>query len=638
MYGWSGEIIYVDLTEGKVRKEPLSKELGENYLGARGTNVKLLWDLTAPGIDPLSPENALIFGVGPLTGTPVPTSGRTTITAKSPVTNLYVKVSMGGGFSGPLKFAGYDNIVFLGRSEKPVFLWIDDDTVELMDAGHLWGLDVRETDRTLKKELGDRGVRVSCIGPAGENLVRVAAIMCSVYNAGARSGVGAVMGSKNLKAIAVRGTGVVKVKDPERLMEIVLPVIEKLRVRPSPYGTSGLVNMLNDTHTLPTRNFTAGRLDDGYQISGEYFVEGGYRPRRIGCFSCIRGCHLYTEVKEGPYTCHSGGPEYETCFALGSSTCVTETEALLKANELCNLMGLDTISTGIIIAWAMESYERGVLTKDDTDGLDLNFGNGESLVKLVPMIARREGKIGALLAEGAMRAAKKVGKDSLKWALVNSKGLEISGVDTRTYKTRALSYSVNPKGPDHLIHQVSNRPEVVIQATGDLDYKPPTTSKQDAQIVAWYADRYAVTDALGLCSFTGDVIHTNAEVMAEMYSAVTGVEVSPEELMTIGRRMYTLERCYNVREGLDRRLDDVPYRLMYEPVTWEMPRISSIIRGWQVEKGARSSPEQIKEQLDEYYKLMGWDLETGYPRRETLVKLGLKDVVEQLENVVKRLP
>ena len=637
MYGWGGEILYVDLTEGEIRKEALSKELREKFIGARGINIKLLWDLQKPGIDPLSPENVLIYGVGPLTGSTVPTSGRTTITAKSPVTNLYVKVSMGGAFSGALKFAGYDNIVFQGKSAKPVFLWIDNDNVELRDAGHLWGLDVRETDKTLKKEFGDRDVRISCIGPAGENLARPAAIMCSVYNAGARSGVGAVMGSKNLKAIAVRGTGVIKAKDPERLTEVVLPVIERLRVRPSPYGTSGLINMLNDGHVLPTRNFTEGRLDEAYQISGEYFVEGGYRTRRIGCFSCIRGCHIYTTVKEGPYSCYSGGPEYESCFALGSSTCVTDTEALLKANELCNLMGLDTISAGIIIAWAMESYERGVLTSEDTEGLDLSFGNEEALVKLIPMIARGEGKIGALLAEGTMRAAKRVGRDSLKWALVNKKGLEISGVDTRTYKTRALSYSVNPKGPDHLVHQVSNRPEVVMEATGDADYTPPTTSKQDAQIVAWYADRYAVTDALGLCSFTGDVIHTNAEVMAEMYSAVTGVEVAPDELMMCGRRLYNLERCYNIREGLDRSYDDMPWRLMNEPVDWDLPTAPSARRGWQAEKGATSSLEQINEQLDEYYKLMGWDLEKGYPLKDTLKKLGLHDVIVTLEEFGKRL-
>jgi len=638
MYGWGGQIIYVDLTHGKIRKESLSKELRENFLGARGVNIKLLWDLTKPGIDPLSPENALIFGVGPLTGTPVPTSGRTTITAKSPTTNLYVKVSMGGAFSGALKFAGYDNIVFLGKSEKPVYLWIDDNNIELRDAGHLWGLNVRETDKTLKKDLGDNEVRVSSIGPGGENLVKFAAILCSVYNAGARSGIGAVMGSKNLKAIAVRGTGAVQIKDPERLSEVIYPVIEKLRVRPSPYGTSGLINTLNDSYVLPVKNFADGHLDGAYPISGEYFVEGGYRTRRIGCFSCIRGCHIYTEVKEGPYKCHSGGPEYESCFALGSSTCVTDTEALLKANELCNLMGLDTISTGVVISWAMESFEKGVLTKQDTDGLDLSFGNGETLVKLIPMMARREGKIGALLAEGSKRAAEKVGKGSWKWALANSKGLEISGVDTRTYKARALTYAVNPKGPDHLFHQISANPEMVMKVTGAKDFKPPTTANQDAQIAVWYGDRYAVTDALGLCSFTGDVIHTNAEVMAEMYSSVTGVEVSANEILTIGKRIYTLERCYNIREGLTRKLDDLPPRMMYEKTSWEAPGRAPAHRGWVAGKGSINTPEQLNEQLDEFYNLRGWDLKTGYPRKETLKNLGLADVIEQLEKAGKSMP
>jgi len=656
MYGWNGRIMYVDLTEEKIWKEPLSKELREDFIGGRGVNVKLLWELTEPGVDPLSPGNVLIFGAGPLTGTTAPMTGRMTITSKSPATNLYVKTSMGGHFAGELKFAGYDHIVFLGASEKPVFLWIDDDTIELRDAEGLWGLDVRETDTAIKKDLGDRDIRVASIGPAGENLVMYAAVMNSIYNAAARSGTGAVMGSKNLKAVAVRGTGKIEVRDPERLSEAVSTTIEGLRERVAyfEYGTSGGIDRLNDVRTMPSYNFQSGYIKDGHLLSGRYFSELGYlkaKRAQVGCFGCIVGCHLYNVVEKGPYMGHAVGPEYETSFSLGFTTGVADPEAVLKANELCNIMGLDTISTGVTIGWAMESYEKGVLTKDDTDGLDLRFGNAEALVKLIPMIAHREGKIGNLLAEGTKRAAEKAGGDSWKWALSNSKGLELSGVDLRTFKTRMLSYSVNPRGPDHLFHEVFPTAERVKQITGkeipeielEVEGHPQPEVlfeggfgslyglplKVEAQIVRWYEDRFAVTDALGICKFSGDVIHLDAEIMSEMYSAATGVETSPEQLLFIGKRIYTFERCFNIREGFDRKLDDLPWRMMHEPADW--PGIPPNL------KGKVASPEIVHEMQDEYYKIHEWDLKTGWPRKDVLEELGLGDIAEELRQM-RKLP
>ena len=639
MFGWAGKILYVDLTKGKIWKEPLSKELRMRFIGGRGVNLALLWELTRPGVEPLSPDNILIFGAGPLTGTTVPLTGRMTLTTKSPVTNLYVKSSMGGHFSGELKFAGYDHIIFMGCSKAPVYLWIQDETVELRNAEHLWGEDVRVTDAVIKRDQGDRDIRVASIGPAGENLVKYAAIMNSIYNAAARGGVGAVMGSKKLKAIAVRGTGSITVQNPERLNKAVLTAIKGLekRWRRYFYGTSRGVGDMNDRYALPSYNFKTGYVENGHLISGPYFAEAGYLKRKHACFGCVVGCHLYNVVKEGPYAGYAVGPEYETCFALGSNVGVANTEALLKVNELCNIYGLDTISTGVTIAWAMESYERGVLKKEDTDGLDLRFGNYEALVKLIPMIAHREGKIGDLLAEGTKRAAAKVGGDSWKWALSNSKGLEISGVDTRTWRTRALSYSVNPRGPDHLFHQIWTTPDYVEKITGEMVARQESSHHYShlptsigIKIVQWFGDHFAVTDSLGVCKFSGEVFHENEEAMSEVYSAVTGIETKPEEILFIGKRIYTLERCFNVREGFDRKLDDMPWRLMHEPADW--PGISTAY------KGLVNSPEDLNEMLDEYYKLRGWDLTTGWPLRDTMRKLGLEDFAEDLEKMGKPLP
>ena len=634
MYGWCGRILYVDLSRRKISKKPLPKDLISRFIGGRGINAKLLWDLSKPGIDPLSPENPLIVGTGPLTGTIVPLTGRTTVTTKSPATGLYLKSSMGGHFAGELKFAGYDHIIILGKSEKPVTLWINDENVEILDASHLWGKDVRETTRILKKDLGDRDIRIAAIGPAGENMVKFASIMNSIYNACARAGTGAVMGSKNLKAIAVRGTGSIKVKNPDKLWSLVFEIAEKLKSRPFTYGTSHLIAEFNEKHILPSYNFTKGSIEGGYKISGKYFAEAGYLRRKHGCFSCIIGCHLYNVVEKGPYAGYAVGPEYETAFALGSNTGVADTEILLKANELCNIYGLDTISTGVTIAWAMESYERGVLTKEDTNGLDLKFGNGEAMIKAIRMIAFREGKLGNLLAEGVKRASKKVGKDSYKWAICNSKGLENSGVDTRTWSSRALTYSVNSRGPDHLFHEIWPTPELAKEITGVEITTLPPPPWADAKIAKWYGDHFAVTDALGICKFSGETMYTNAKAMSELYSAVTGVEISPEDLLLIGTRIYNLERCYNVREGFTRELDDLPWRFMHESISWKVKSANTLPYPI-VAKGGVNSPEDLKKAQDEFYKLQGWRLDNGWPRRETLVKLGLEDIAEDLEKIGK---
>ena len=637
MYARTGKILYADLGNKKMRTRLIPKEWCAKFIGGRGINAKLLWDLIKPGTNPLSPENVLIFGAGALTGTNAPSSGRTTITCKGSITNLYSKATMGGHWGAKLKFAGYDHIIILGASEKPVYIWINDGDVEIKDASHLWGMDVRTVDKTLRRELKDNEVEVLSIGPAGENLVKFASIMNSIYNAAGRGGVGTVMGAKKLKAIVVKGTGEISVKDPKAFNEFSLELREKLGKDAEAtslhmYGTSVGVELSNEICDFPSFNFRECRIKDAKNISGEFFAEKGYLKRRIGCFSCTISCHRYTEIKLGRFAnTHSGGPEYETVFALGSGTGIVDTETVLKANELCNILGLDTISTGVTIQWAMESFERGVLTKNDTEGIELKFGNTDALLRVIPMIAYREGKIGNLLAEGAKRAAEKIGRGSIKWAMVNLKGLEHSGVDTRFTKGYALSFAVNPRGPDHLHTQVlaeyGDSPEkiaLIKKITGNEKWASPFYTQYRAEIVRYFEDCYAVTDALGFCTFTGSIIHENPEVMAKIFSLATGINMNERQLMLVGRRILTIEKCFNVREGADRRLDDLPWRMMNEPAPGRL-------------KGATTSREELDEMLNRYYELHEWDHKTSWPYRETLEKLGLEDVAKTLKEI-KRLP
>jgi len=637
---WAGKILHIDLTKKRVWKEDLRRELGAQFLGGRGINARFLWDLIKkPGIDPFGPHNVLIFGTGVLAGTTAPSSGRTTITCKGPITNLYLKTSMGGHWGTELKFAGYDHLILYGKSSEPVYVSINDDVVEIKDASHLWGSTVRETDEIVKNDSGDKETRVCCIGPAGENLVKFSSIMNSVYHAAGRGGAGAVMGSKKLKAIAVRGTGEIRLSNPERFNEVALSAREALAKDSGAqslhqYGTSGSVIFANDLHVLPNYNFRFGHIDNIKPLTGQNLVEKGYLVRRVGCFACTISCHRYCAVKEGPYAgVQTGGPEYESFASLGADVGVIETEPVLKANELCNIFGMDVISTGLTIAWAMESYERHVLTDEDTDGIRLEFGNADALINTIEMIAYRKGKIGDLLAEGAMRASKKIGKDSWKWALCNSKGLEQSDMDTRPAKGYALAFAVNPRGPDHLHTQtwaeIGASPEAIAlieKLTGDKKWASPYYTEHRPEIVRWHEDCYAVTDALGFCSFTTTAAYgVTPANMAEMFSLATGIATTEKEIMLAGRRMVTLERCFNVREGADRKLDDLPWRVMNEPA----PSGPG--------KGFMNSKKELDDMLDKYYGLHGWDLETSWPRESTLKELDLNDVAVELAKL-NRLP
>jgi aldehyde:ferredoxin oxidoreductase len=628
-----GDILYVDLSDGHFRREPYNLELAERYIGSRGYNARLLWDLVGPGVSPLGPENVLIFGCGLLTGTSVPCSGRSTITCKGPATGVYLKTNVGGQWGAYQRYSGFSYIVISGASPKPVYLWIDDGQVELRSADDLWGKDVLETTRLIHQDLNNRDVRVACIGPAGENLVLFASVMCG-YNAAGRGGAGAVMGSKKLKAIAVRGTQPVRVANPGAFKEALSEAWEGMVQDPifrglHDYGTSGgLVGMSEALHILPTDNFQRGSFEDADKISGEALVHGDYLKRRMACFACPIGCHRYVELDRGPYRGHySGGPEYETLSSLGSGCNLSDMGYIVEANRLCNIYGMDTISAGGVAQWLLECHQREL--DFDREGLDLSWGNGQTVVELMRRIAFREG-IGDLLAKGTMRAAEEMGQGSHKWA-VQARGLEQSRVDTRGALGYALAFAVNPRGPDHLHTECGaefgtnpKKREIVALITGDEKYADPTCEEMRAEIVRWHEDIYAITEGLGICVFTSTAGYfMTASLMAEFFQATTGRPMDEERLMRLGRRIVTLEKCFNVREGLTRANDKLPWRLMHERPL-DKPE-------------AHNSPEQLNRMLDRYYRLHGWDVESSWPYEETLLFLEMEDIAQQLEKQV-RLP
>lgn len=623
-------VMYVDLSSREVWREDLFRNDLAEYLGGRGVAAKLLWDHVGPETDPLEEDNLLVFAPGSLTGTHAPNSGRMTISAKGPATNLYLKSNVGGAFGTSLKMTGNDYLAVRGVADKPVYIHIDNEEVTIKDASELWGKGVRETTRRLEGDYGEE-TQVACIGPAGENLVDFAAVMVSYYNAAARGGIGAVMGSKKLKAVvADRGNGRVELDSPEEYGRVVEESREALvedSINPDlhKYGTARDVDMLNELNILPSYNFQRGHVEDAEGLSGRSWPESGHLKSAVGCSSCIYSCHRHTEVDEGKYEgSYSGGPEYETVASLGSGCGITDNEAVFRANELCNDLGLDTISTGVVIQWAMETYERGLIDEEFTDGIRLEFGNDDALVTIIERIAHREG-VGDLLAQGAKIASEEVGGGSDEWA-VQSRGLEQSGVETRGAYSYALAFAVNPRGPDHLhtecLAEFGGTPEAVDtvkKITGDEKYATPTTTEKRAEIVRWHEDIYAVTDALGLCAFTTTAAYgIDEEKVARMFEFKTGIETSPEEIMRAGKRIVTLERGFNVREGLSRKDDLLPRRMMEEnagDLEGEEPRISR---------------EKLNDMLDRYYELHGWDLESGRPTEETLEGLNLGFVSAEL--------
>src|SRR5271157_5431368 len=450
-YGWTGTILEVDLTHESIQKVDLSEQLACNYLGQAGINARIIYDRVSSDTDPLSPDALLIFGVGPLGGTLAPCSGRFSVTFKSPLTEIFGDSNCGGHWASELKMAGYDHIVIIGKSQAPVYLWIDNDNVEIRDARDLWGKDTWETDDLVKQDVGESTAQVVTIGPAGENLVRFAAIICNLARAAARCGPGAVMGSKNLKAIAVRGDRGIHLADKTALKNAVDEALQAILNDPlyesaKTYGTLAITGLAQALGFLPTRNFQESTFSGAEKLRGEVFLER-YGTKHKGCYNCPVACSRYYNITDGPYaSTHGEGPEYESVSALGAKCGNDNFDAILHANTLCNQLGLDTISTGNVIAWAMECSEKGILTQTQLGGTDLHFGNDFAIIELIKRIAARDG-IGDILAEGSLKASQRIGGTNF---VVHSKGLDYPAVDVRGTKGMALSFAVSPRGGDHL--------------------------------------------------------------------------------------------------------------------------------------------------------------------------------------------
>jgi len=609
----------MDLSIGKSETEPLREELAKKYIGGIGLGMRLLLDNSKPGTDPLSPENPLVLTTGPLSGTMAPTAGNgIAFVSKSPLTNGVGEAKSHGYFGADLKRAGYDAVIFKGRSEKPVYVWVDDDAIQLMDAKHLWGKSPMETEETVREELGDWYIRVAAIGQAGEKLSRVAAIINDTTRAAGRTGMGTVMGSKNMKAIAVRGTKDIGVAKPDEFLEFAKVLHERMKgPAAAKYRTLGTpLNVLvhNSLGALPTRNFTNATFEGAEKVSGEYLNER-FVAKIEGCSSCAMRCEHVAVVPEGPYKGTTARVEYEPLWSLGPNCGVDHLDAVIKAMDLCNIYGLDSLSTGNIVGFAMDCYEHGILTKEDTGGLDLSFGNAEAVVEMVKRIGTREG-LGDILAEGVKRAAEKIGKGAEKYAN-HIKGLEMTGYDIRGLKTAAIGYAVSFRGADHNRHGAYG-----LDLGGKVNrFK---VEKGRGKMVIDIEDLYTVIDSLIVCKFSRGTYFDGFKDLARLYTLVTGIDMTPEELRMAGERISNLGRLFNTREGFTRKDDHLPAKVMSTPIPDDT-----------VSKGSYITQEELDFMLDDYYEARGWTRE-GFPTVEKLKAVGLDDLAYIVEDKVKK--
>ena len=615
-YGYNGKILRVNLSQGTTSADALDELFCRKYLGGAGFISYFLLKELQQGIDPLGPENKLIFALGPVTGVPLPGSGRHCVGAKSPLTGGYAKSESGGFWGAELKHAGYDAIIVEGKAEKPVYLWIHDGEASIRDASYLWGKNTKEMQETIRAELGDSLIRVAGIGPAGENLVRIACIMNDLKDAAGRGGMGAVMGSKNLKAIAVRGHKRTKVDEPERLKEIRQWVLahRELWASFAEYGTGSPALMEGGVTTgnVPVRNFLDGEFPEISKITGGA-VKDTIRIKMEGCYACPVRCKKVVKVDE-PYSVDPayGGPEYETLAAIGSNCGVSDLKAIAKGNELCNAYSLDTISAGVVISFAMECFENGLLTTKDTDGIELRFGSAEAMLKIIDLIAKREG-IGDILAEGVARAAQKIGKGATEFAM-HVKGLEIPMHEPRVKAALGLGYAVNPNGADHcanLHDTMLSQPGPAFDNARLLGILEPLPADElGPRKVATFRNIHLqriVGDSLVLCQFVPYDVNQAADIL----SAVTGWNTGPVEMLRIAERTMTMARLFNIREGLTAADDKLPNRFF-------QPKRNGVL------STKFYDPEQLEKAKSYYYTLMGWDAKTGIPTPEKLQELGIE--------------
>lgn len=598
--GYMGKILRVNLTTGKISEEPINEEIARKFIGARGYAAKIIFDEVPPDADPLGSENKLIFATGPLTLTTAPTGGRYDVVTKSPL-NGVIAASNSGGFFGPeLKKAGYDFLIVEGKSDKPVYLWITDDKVEIRDATHLWGHDTHYTTDAILSELGDKNIKVACIGPAGENLVKFACVINDKARAAGRTGVGAVMGSKMLKAVAAKGSKKVEIKNQEAFREALKVAMDKIKTNgvtsqglPT-YGTMVLNHIIDEHGLYPTNNFQKGTFEKVDNVSGEKLKET-YLVRNKACFACPIGCGRVTKLPDVDEEIE--GPEYETSWAFSADCGIDDLVAVIKANDACNKLGLDTISTGATIAAAMELYEKGFVKKENLkDAPELRFGNAEAILVYPELIAKRIG-IGDELAEGSYNFASKYGHPELSMSV---KKQELPAYDPRGAQGHALEYATSNRGGCHVRGYMIS-PEIL----GIPEKLDPFAVEGKAPWVKTFQDLTAVIDSEGLCLFTSFAL--GAEDYTNLLAAATGFDYTVEEVMKIGERIWNLEKLWNVKVGMGKKDDYLPPRFMNEPLP---------------DGAAKGQVVHIEELLSDYYKERGWNDE-GVPTEQKVKELGL---------------
>ncbi len=614
--GWARKILRINLTTGTVKSEPLNMDWAQKYLGQRGLATKYLMEEIDPKTDPLGPANKMIFATGPLTGTAASTGGRYSVITKGPLTNAIACSNSGGYFGAELKFAGWDMVILEGKSPKPVYITIFDDKCEIRDASKIWGTSVWHTDAWLKTEHQDPMLHVAGIGIAGEKQVLYAAVVNDLHRAAGRSGVGAVMGSKNVKAIAVRGTGGVKVRDGKAFMTSTAAGKKVLRENAvtgqglPAYGTQVLMNVINEAGALPTRNHRQVQFEGAHDISAEAMVT----PRKTdgkknlltnqACFGCTIACGRISKIDENHFTIKnkpeywhaSGGLEYEAAWALGSNTGVNDLEALTYVNFICNEQGYDPISFGATVSAAMELYELGLITKEMTGGIDLKFGSAEALVTCCELTGKGEG-FGKELGLGSLRLCTKYGKPELSMSV---KGQEFPAYDSRGIQGMGLTYATSNRGACHLRSYTVSSEILGIPVKTD-----PLTTEGKAGLVKAFQDATAAVDSSGLCVFTTFAWTLN-DIAPQVDAACEG-NWTPEKMLETGERIWNMERIFNNRAGFTAKDDNLPPRLLKEAA--QTGPAKGLVSGLAV-------------MLPEYYQLRGWTSE-GVPTNETLSRLSL---------------
>ncbi|HNJ13338.1 MAG TPA: aldehyde ferredoxin oxidoreductase family protein [Anaerolineales bacterium] len=605
MYGWHLKILRVNLTTHKVTTEDVDPKIARDYLGGRGWAIHYLYKEMDPMADPLSPENKLIFATGPLTATPAPTGNRYMVVTKSPLTGALAHSNSGGEFPTWMKRTGFDLYIFEGRSPEPVYLFVNEDQVEVRSAAHVWGKDTHETTDILKAETSEEA-RVACIGPAGENLALMAAIMNDKHRAAARSGVGAVMGSKNLKAVVAMGSKNPPLHDPEGMRTLSVETSKNVGADVKKgsnmriYGTSYVPQVTNTLGILPTHNFLQGTFEHVHNVDGDA-LKNQYLIRHTPCYRCPLSCGRLTEVPDGPYKGKGEGPEYETISSLGTGCGVSNLAALVKANYLCNEYGMDTISTGMTIAAAMEMYEKGYIP-EEVIGQPLKFGDHDAMIAMIKLMAYNEG-FGKELAQGSYRLAEKYGHPEIA---VTTRKQEFPGYDPRGSQGMGLLYATSNKGASHMEGDVAYE-----EVFGVPVKENPLTTEGKPELVKHFEDSFALMDSSGVCVFVGIRYMFNKDRMilpqtlANMMNLSTGAGYTAEEALRAADRVYTLERMFLLKAGSTE--DTLPHRMLHEPLP---------------DGPAKGKVVELDKMLPEFYKLRGWD-ERGWPTKEKLADLGL---------------